>query len=102
LTATRQFSRRMPVYLANDRLLGRVEEVSHGTEYVHVRQGHLFIWDWYIPAAAIARVDDRGVHLAVHRPDLLRNGWNVPAHDYLLLQGATPGYDYAHQGDTQT
>ena len=99
MTAFWQFCRRMPVYLANGRRLGQIEEVSYGTEYIHVRQGRLLVWDWYIPTAAIAHVDGQGAHLTVDRPDLLRKGWNVPARDYLLLQGATPGYDYARRDD---
>lgn len=89
----------MPVYLANGRQLGRVEEVSHGSDYVHVQQGHLLVWDWYIPATAIARVDVHGVYLTADRRDLVRNGWNVPSREYLLLQGATPGYEYARTAD---
>ncbi len=94
-----QFYRRMPVYLANGRLLGHVLEVGHGVELLHVQEGRFFIRDWYIPADAIGDVTGRGVFLAADRGDLHRNGWNVPPESYLAVQGSVPGYEYTSPAD---
>lgn len=93
------FYRHMPVYTRNGRLLGRIEEVSHGVDYLHVQQGHLLMYDWYIPTQAVLNVTPHGVHLRVDPLDLRRNGWNVPPEEYLARQGATPGYEYTSSAD---
>jgi hypothetical protein len=94
-----QFYRRMPVYLANGRLLGHVLEVGHAVELVHVQEGRFLIHDWYIPAEAIRDVTGRGVLLNVGREDVRRNGWNVPPEHYLAVQGSVPGYEYTSPAD---
>lgn len=89
-----RFYRHMSVYLQNGRLLGRTEEIGHGNDFLNVQQGHLFVRDWYIPFSAIRDVNEQGVHLKVGLSDLTTNKWNVPAEEYLMRQGATPGYEY--------
>lgn len=92
--------RHMPVYLSNGARLGRVEEIGHGGDVLHVQQGNLLVYDWYVPANAVSSVDARGVHLQVSMRDLRRNRWNVPPEEFLMRQGATAGYDYARLGPT--
>jgi hypothetical protein len=94
-----QFYRHMPVYMANGRLLGRMLEVGHAVEMLHVQEGRLFIRDWYIPTTAIREVTDRGVFLNVERSALRRNDWNVPPESYLAVQGSVPGYEYTSPAD---
>lgn len=94
-----QFYRRMPVYLVNGRLLGRVLEVGHAVEALHVQEGRLLIRDWYIPSSAIRDVTDRGVFLTIDRAALRQNGWNVPSERYLAVQGSVPGYEYTSPAD---
>lgn len=94
-----QFYRDMPVYLANGSRLGNVEEVGHGMDYLHVRQGNLLIRDWYVAFDAIAGVDTRGVQLGVTVQDLRRDRRNVPPPEYLERQGMTPGYEYTSPSD---
>jgi hypothetical protein len=89
----------MPVYLAGGRLLGRLLEVGHAVETLHVQEGRLLIRDWYIPSTAIREVTDRGVHLNVDRAALRHNAWNIPSERYLSLQGAVPGYEYTSPAD---
>lgn len=94
-----QFYRHMPVYLPGGRRLGRVEEVAHAVDYLHVQQGHILIRDWYIPMTAVQDVTGQGVRLAVDKSSLRRNRWNVPPVEYLAQQGATPGYEYTSPAD---
>lgn len=94
-----QFYRRMPVYLANGRLLGRVLEVGHAVETIHVQEGRLLIRDWYIPTDAIRDVTERGVFLNADRQALWSNRWNVPTEVYLAVQGSVPGYEYTNPAD---
>ena len=94
-----QFYRDMPVYAANGSRLGHLEEVGHGMDYLHVRQGNLLIRDWYVPFDAIAAVDTRRVQLDVNVEDLRRDRRNVPPHEYLERQGMTPGYEYTSPAD---
>lgn len=89
----------MPVYTRSGRLLGRVWEVGHALDYLHVQQGRLLVRDWYIPEVAIERVTPEGVYMRADTGDLRRNGWNVPPAAYLELQGATPGYEYTSRTD---
>ena len=84
----------MPVYLRNGDLLGHVLEVGHDVDYVHVQQGHVLFFDWYMPISAVQDVTPQGVRLNVDRAELRANGWNVPPPEYLGRQGATPGYEY--------
>lgn len=93
------FYRHMPVYLRDGRLLGRTEEVGHAVDYLHVQQGRLLVWDWYVPTSAINDVTEQGVRLGVTLHDLRRNRWNVPPESYLQRQGATPGYEYTSRAD---
>lgn len=94
-----QFYREMPVYDQSGRLVGRVEEIGHGVDYLHVRQGNLLIRDWYVPMDAVASVTSRGVHLSAARQALRANRWNVPPPEFLERQGMTPGYEYTSPGD---
>jgi hypothetical protein len=94
-----QFYRHMPVYLADGRVLGRTVEVGHAVDVVHVQEGRIRIIDWYIPVDAIRQVDADGIHLAVNHDALRANGWNVPPLDYLMRQGATPGYEFTSRAD---
>ena len=96
-----EFYRHMPVYLANGRRLGRAEEVGHAVDYLHVQQGHLLIYDWYLPVEAIRDVTTDGVYLNLTMADLRRNRWNVPPESYLQRQGATPGYEYTSPADVR-
>lgn len=93
------FYRRMPVRLADGRRLGHTQEIGHAVDYLHVRQGTLLTRDWYIPMSAVREVTDGEVQLTVERDDLVRNRWNVPPEEYLLRQGATPGYEYTSRAD---
>lgn len=91
-----QFYRHMPVYLRDGRRLGRVEEVGHAVDVLHVQQGHLLVQDWYIPLSAVRDVSPQGVTLNVSGQELGPHGWNVPNEEYLAKQGATPGYEYTN------
>jgi hypothetical protein len=93
------FYRRMPVRLGGGRRLGHTQEIGHAVDYLHVRQGTLLTRDWYIPLSAVRDVSGGEVQLAIERDDLERNRWNVPPEDYLLHQGATPGYEYTSRAD---
>lgn len=84
----------MPVYLSDGRILGRLEEVGHGADYLHVQQGNILVRDWYVPIGAVEDVSPQGGRLGTTLADLRRNGWNVPPEEYLSHQGATPGYEY--------
>jgi hypothetical protein len=84
----------MPVYLADGRRLGRTVEVGHGLDWLHVEQGRWLVHDWYIPISAVRDVTTEGVFLDVNLAALRACKWNVPPIDYLLRQGATPGYEY--------
>jgi hypothetical protein len=88
------FYRHMPVILPDGRRLGQVWEIGHAVDYLHVRQGTVLVRDWYIPLSAVRAVTDGRVWLAVGRGDLVQRRWNVPPEEYLMRQGATPGYDY--------
>ena len=94
-----QFYRHMPVYLPGGRRLGRVEEVSHAVDYLHVQQGRILVRDWYIPMTAVDDVTGQGVRLGADRAALHHNGWDVPPVEYLAQQGATPGYEYTSSAD---
>jgi len=94
-----QFYRRMPVYLADGRLLGRTVEIAHAVDWLHVQQGRRLLRDWYIPVAAVDTVAAEGVHLNVNLAALRARRWNVPPVEYLLEQGATPGYEYTSPKD---
>ncbi|MGI8826475.1 MAG: hypothetical protein ACR2JC_12665 [Chloroflexota bacterium] len=96
------FYRHMQVYLDTGRHLGRVEEVGHAADYIHVQQGHILIYDWYIPTRAIREVDASGVRLAVSLAALRENCWNIPPETFLMRQGATPGYEYTGPTDVST
>lgn len=96
---TWKFYRHMPVYLSTGRLLGRTIEVGHAVDYIHVQQGRLVVRDWYIPTSAIREVTGHGVFLGADQRDLRDNRWNVPAEEYLMRQGATPGYEYTSPAD---
>jgi hypothetical protein len=84
----------MPVYLAGGGRLGFIVEIGHGEEYLHVQQGRVLVTDWYVPIAAVAGVGAAGVGLNVDLAELRARRWNVPPVEYLLTQGATPGYEY--------
>jgi len=92
----------MPVFLDGGRRLGFVSEVGHAVDFLHVQQGHILIRDWYIPTSAVRTVSNQGVYLNVGAAELLRNRWNVPSAEYLLQQGATPGYEYTSPADIPT
>jgi hypothetical protein len=94
-----QFYRHMPVYLQDGRRLGRVEEIGHAVEVLHVQQGRVLVQDWYIPLSAVRNVSPQGVTLHVSRKELGSHGWNVPTEEYLARQGATPGYEYTNYRD---
>ena len=94
-----RFYRHMAVYTDDGRRLGRVEEVGHAVDYLHVQQGVRLVRDWYVPMSAVREVNRDGVYLRVNRPELKRNGWNVPSEEYLSRQGATPGYEYTSGAD---
>lgn len=94
-----EFYRHMPVYLPGGTRFGLVEEVGHGVDYLHIRQGSFLVRDWYVPVHAVGTVNDQGVFLQLSAHDLKRSGWNVPAEEYLMRQGATPGYEYTSAAD---
>jgi len=96
-----EFYRHMPVYSRDGRRVGRIEEVGHAVDCLHVQRGHVLIQDWYVPIEAVEDVTPRGVYLKVMPSDVLRNGWNVPPEAYLARQGATPGYEYTSPADTR-
>lgn len=89
----------MPVYLANGRLLGRTEDISHAVDAIHVRQGHILVRDWYIPLVAVQTVNGNGVYLGASIAEMRQRGWDVPGEAYLARQGATPGYEYTSVRD---
>ncbi|GAC1327641.1 MAG: hypothetical protein NVSMB22_19160 [Chloroflexota bacterium] len=93
------YYRHMPVHTRTGMHLGRVEDVSHAGDYVHVQQGHLLVRDWYVPASAIAGTDERGLHLDVTLEQMSTYGWTVPPASYIMQQGATPGYEYRADTD---
>jgi hypothetical protein len=88
------FYRHMPVYLAGGRLLGRMVEVGHAVDWLHVQQGRWLTRDWYIPMSAVRAVTPDGVFLDLSLAGLRARRWNVPSVAYLFRQGATPGYEY--------
>lgn len=94
------FYRHMPVYLADGKRLGRTEEVGHGMEYLHIQQGHVLVYDWYVPMDAVESVTIDGVRLKVSLATMRANRWNIPPGAYLARQGATPGYEYTSPDDT--
>jgi hypothetical protein len=94
-----QFYRHMPVYLRDGRRLGRVEEVGHAVDVLHVQQGRLLVQDWYIPISNVQNVSAGGVTLNVSRQVPGRERWNIPPEEYLAKQGATPGYEYTNYRD---
>jgi hypothetical protein len=89
----------MPVYLRNGKLLGHTVEIGHAVDYLHVQRGRILVRDWYIPIGGVVDVDARGIHLEADLSDLRHRRWYVPPEDYLLEQGATPGYEYATATD---
>lgn len=59
--------------------LGKVEAVlpdAAHPAYLHVRQGHLFHTDFYVPVGAVANYDGQTVFLSVTAEDARRHGWN--------------------------
>jgi hypothetical protein len=96
---TWEFYRHMPVFLAGGRKLGYVIEVGHAVDFIHVQQGRILVRDWYVPSSAIAQVGPRGVVLTARREDLVANRWHIPPTEFLMCQGATPGYEYTSPVD---
>lgn len=68
-------------------------------DYLHVQQGRLLVRDWYVPFSAIRDVTETRVALDVDRTAMIEQRWNVPPEEYLLRQGATPGYEYTSPAD---
>lgn len=93
------FYRHMPVYLHGGVPLGRLEEVSHDVDCLYIQQGHRLVQDWYVPLAAVETVDASGILLLVNLAEMRERGWNVPSPEFLLQQGATPGYEYTSAMD---
>lgn len=89
----------MPVYMANGRRLGFTSEIGHAVDYLHVQQGRVILRDWYIPISAVRSVTADGIQLWVDVPEMRSRHWNVPSEEYLLHQGATPGYEYTSRAD---
>lgn len=94
-----EFYRHMPVYLGDGGRLGHTIEIGHAVDYLHVREGRILTYDWYIPIGAVRDVTGDGVYLSVERDALRRHRWNVPPEEYLARQGATPGYEYTSAAD---
>jgi len=88
------FYRHMPVFARSGRLLGRLLEVGHALDVLHVQQGRALIRDWYVPIEAVMDVTTDGIYLDVDMGDLRHRRWNVPPDMYLARQGATAGYEY--------
>lgn len=88
------FFRHMPVFLRTGRRLGRLEEIGHALDYLHVQQGHVLVQDWYVPRDAVEDATPQGVRLNLDLSDLRRERRHVPPEEFLLRQGATPGYEY--------
>ncbi|HZU13599.1 MAG TPA: hypothetical protein VFB58_12235 [Chloroflexota bacterium] len=98
-SATWEFYRHMPVYLSNGKRLGYAVEIGHAVDYIHVRQGRILTYDWYLPISVVRDVTGDGVFLDVDSAALRHNHWNVPAEEFLNRQGATPGYEYTSAAD---
>lgn len=96
------FTRHLPVYLPGGARLGRVEEVGHAADILHIQEGTLLVRDWYVPMTAVVRVDARGVYLNTPRAKIEACGWNAPSKAYLASQGSTPGYEQTAALDIQT
>lgn len=94
-----EFYRHMPVYSASGDRVGRTEEIGHAVDFIHVQAGHWLVRDWYIPLEAVAGVGPLGVRLTVEPDEFRRRGWNIPPAQFLLHQGATPGYEYTSRRD---
>lgn len=96
---TWKFYRHMPVFLAGGKKLGHVIEVGHAVDFIHVQEGWILVRDWYVPSSAIGGVGPGGVVLTARRADLRANRWHVPPTEFLMRQGATPGYEYTNPTD---
>lgn len=65
-----------------------------------VQKGRWFPKDVYLPAAAIARADDEGVHLRLSRADLQDRGYEyAPEEEDTWAHEADDGAASAHQQD---
>ncbi len=52
--------------------------VSMGPNYIHIKTGGLFSKDFYVPATAIADVEEHRVELSVPKGDVSSQGWDKP------------------------
>ena len=89
-----KFDRHMPVFLRSGQRLGRVEEIAHGLDFLHVQHGHALVQDWYVPVDDVEDVGSEGVRLHVDLVTLRQKRRHVPPERFLAQQGASPGYEY--------
>ncbi|HEU5438586.1 MAG TPA: YsnF/AvaK domain-containing protein [Ktedonobacterales bacterium] len=71
----------MRVFDARGEHLGDVEGAESGRGYIVVQAGRILKRDLYIPLAALAGVDERGVHLRVATLELDKLDWYLPPTD---------------------
>ena len=70
------FREGMTVYGADGEKVGKVVAVDPG--YVVVEKGFFFPTDYYIPASAIANIDEDHLYLTVSKEEALHQGWDQP------------------------
>ena len=70
------FREGMTVYGADGEKVGKVVAVD--PSYVVVEKGFFFPSDYYIPASAIANIDEDHLYLTVSKEEALHQGWDQP------------------------
>jgi uncharacterized protein (TIGR02271 family) len=83
----------MEVFGADGDKVGKV--IGANSQYIVVEKGFFFPTDYYIPASAIASVDDDKVYLAVTKDEALNQGWDAEPVGYTGAYDAgssTAGY----------
>jgi uncharacterized protein (TIGR02271 family) len=94
-----QFAEGMDVFGADGDKVGTI--VTVGTTYLVVEKGFFFPTDYYIPLAAIARIDrdDDAVWLTVSKDEALRQGWDVVPTTDVAAEAAAATTATAHVVD---
>src|SRR5579875_536674 len=95
-----QFDPGTIVYDVHGKWVGIVSLRNTPGETLAVQKGRWFPKDVYLPAVAIARADDEGVHLRLTRSDLQdRKYADGPAEEDAWVHDADDGDASAHQQD---
>ena len=68
-----------PVFDEFDEKLGPVEAYDPDTGYMRIDEGRLVPKPLFLPATAVAYLDDRGIHLSVAKDDIASRYTMVPA-----------------------